>query len=214
MNKTKGKIMKYLLKIPASLLVALMFFGFAFVLNFGEVKAEADVACMSDSDCPSGQTCQRSPAQVSAGQGGDCVASSATDDEPGSDTPASTTDTSGDDDDDDGDSGTGNFGLESVPSEVPQDEISDVIVRIVQYVLGFVGVILLVMIIYGGFLYMTSAGNEEQAKRAKSVLTYAIIGIVIIAFAFIITEFVINALTGGENGDTDATTTTTDDSDD
>jgi hypothetical protein len=95
--------------------------------------------------------------------------------------------------------GGGKYGLEAV-SGLPKGEISDVIIRIVQYVLGLVGVVLFAMLIYGGFMYMTSAGNEEQIKKAKNVLTYAIIGIVIIAMAFLITQFIIGALGGGGEG--------------
>jgi len=92
---------------------------------------------------------------------------------------------------------SGGYGLDQVPSELPRDDIATIIVRIVNYVVGLVGIILLVMLIYGGVMYMTSAGSEEQAKKAKSVLTYAIIGIVIIALSFLITQFIVSMLTGG-----------------
>lgn len=95
-----------------------------------------------------------------------------------------------------GGAGAGNYGLGSITG-LPTGEVSDVIIRIIRYVLSLVGVVLFAMLIYGGFMYMTSAGNEDQIKKAKNVLTYAIIGIVIIAMAFLIAEFVIGALWGG-----------------
>jgi len=91
---------------------------------------------------------------------------------------------------------SGEYGLDQVPDELPRDDIAAVIVRIINYVVGLVGIILLVMLIYGGVMYMTSAGNEDQAGKAKKVLTYAIIGIVIVAFSFLITQFIVGALTG------------------
>ncbi|MFH1508552.1 MAG: hypothetical protein ABIE68_00015, partial [bacterium] len=44
--------------------------------------------------------------------------------------------------------------------------------NIIKWMLGLIGVVLVVLIVYGGFLYMTSAGNEEQVDRGKKVLTY------------------------------------------
>jgi len=73
-------------------------------------------------------------------------------------------------------------------------ELPDVIGSIIQWVLGIVGVILLVMFIYGGVLYATSAGNEDKTETAKKVMLYAIIGVVIIALAFVLTKYVIQAL--------------------
>ncbi|NQV00464.1 MAG: hypothetical protein HQ538_07025 [Parcubacteria group bacterium] len=97
-------------------------------------------------------------------------------------------------------SGSGGYGLELVPSELPRDDIAEIIIRIVRYVVGLVGIILFVMLVYGGVMYMTSAGNEEQIGKAKKVLTYAIIGIIIVAFSFLITEFIVSALTDSGGG--------------
>jgi hypothetical protein len=69
-----------------------------------------------------------------------------------------------------------------------------VVGKIIQIFLGLLGVIALGLIIYGGFLWMTAAGNEEQIDRAKKVLTSAIIGLVIILSAFGITTFILNSL--------------------
>ncbi len=69
--------------------------------------------------------------------------------------------------------------------------IREVVVSILNYLLGFVGLIAVAMLIYGGFRYLTSAGNEEVTKKAKSVILYAIIGIVIIALSFVIVNTII-----------------------
>lgn len=91
------------------------------------------------------------------------------------------------------------FGLEKA-QQVPgiaKSSIPVFVGNIIKWVIGILGIILVGLIIYGGFVYMTSAGNEERVQLAKRILTYAIIGIVIIAAAFIITELVLNALLGG-----------------
>ena len=73
-------------------------------------------------------------------------------------------------------------------------DLPEVVGSIIQWVLGIVGIILLVMFVYGGVLYATSAGNEDKVETAKKVMMYAIIGIVIIALAFVLTRYIIQAL--------------------
>lgn len=87
------------------------------------------------------------------------------------------------------------YGLEQIEG-LPKGEVSELIVRIIKAILGVVGVILFAMLVYGGFMYMTSAGNETRIGLAKRIITYAIIGIVIILASYIIAEFVIRAVTG------------------
>jgi len=58
-----------------------------------------------------------------------------------------------------------------------------------------VGVVAVIMIIFGGFKYITSAGNQENIKTAKTTIIYAIIGLVIVALAQIIVKFVLNQTT-------------------
>lgn len=62
---------------------------------------------------------------------------------------------------------------------------------VIKVALGLVGAILLVLIVYGGFTYATAAGSDEKVKKGRNILTYAIVGIVIIAAAWVITDFVI-----------------------
>jgi hypothetical protein len=73
------------------------------------------------------------------------------------------------------------------------------IANIIRIALGLLGIIAIGLIIYGGFLWMTAAGNEEQIDRAKKVLTSAVIGLVIILSAFAIATFVINNLLQATN---------------
>jgi energy-coupling factor transporter transmembrane protein EcfT len=82
-----------------------------------------------------------------------------------------------------------------------------VVGKIIQIFLGLLGIIALVLIIYGGFLWMTAGGNEEQIDRAKKTLISAIIGLAIILASFGIATFILNSLIdatnnngGGNNG--------------
>jgi hypothetical protein len=67
------------------------------------------------------------------------------------------------------------------------------IVNILSVVVGIVAVI---MIIVGGFRYITSGGSSEKVTAAKNTLLYAIIGLVIVALAQVIVRFVLTKTTG------------------
>lgn len=74
---------------------------------------------------------------------------------------------------------------------------ADLIKSIVNYVLGFVGALAVLIIIYSGFIYMTSRGNEKQIESAKNTLTYAIIGLVVIFASLIIVNAILSAIGAG-----------------
>ncbi len=66
---------------------------------------------------------------------------------------------------------------------------------LVALVLSFVGIIFLLLSIYAGIMWMTAQGNAAQVEKAKTLLTNATIGLVIISAAYSITVFVGNQLT-------------------
>jgi hypothetical protein len=77
-----------------------------------------------------------------------------------------------------------------------------IIARIINIVLLFLGVIAVGLIIYAGFIWMTSAGNDEKIEEAKKILKNAIIGLVIILSSWGIATFILNRLlqATGSNG--------------
>ena len=58
-------------------------------------------------------------------------------------------------------------------------------------VLGFLGVVFLVLVIYGGFTWMTAGGNQDKIKHGRDLVTWAAIGLIVILFAFLIVNYVI-----------------------
>lgn len=62
--------------------------------------------------------------------------------------------------------------------------------NIVTYVLGLGGIILFIMLIMGGFKFITAGGDPKAIEGAKKTLTYAIAGIVLIALSFLILRFI------------------------
>ena len=85
-------------------------------------------------------------------------------------------------------------------TDTPEDSglatIAKNVVNIFSYIVGAISVI---MIIYGGFRYITSGGSSEAVSAAKSTLIYAIIGLVIVALAQIIVTFVLGQTSGITN---------------
>ena len=75
-----------------------------------------------------------------------------------------------------------------------QTDLPTIIGRIINVVLGFLGILLLVYILYAGFLWMTAGGNEDNVKKAKTMIKNSIIGLVIIIAAFAISNFVLTQL--------------------
>jgi len=83
---------------------------------------------------------------------------------------------------------------ENPSGDVITTSVQDIIAYVINSVLGLLGVIFLVLIIYAGFLWMTATGNDEQVTKAKNILTRSIIGVIIIVAAYAISFFVLNAI--------------------
>jgi len=74
-------------------------------------------------------------------------------------------------------------------------------VRIINIALGLIGIILVTLILYAGFVYMTSGGDAKKTTQAKQIITNAVIGLVIVLSAWAITTFVISRLLNATAGD-------------
>jgi type IV secretory pathway VirB2 component (pilin) len=73
-------------------------------------------------------------------------------------------------------------------------DLKGFIANAINIVLGFLGIIAVLFIIYAGFKWMTAAGNEEQVGEARKMLVQAVVGLIIIFMAWAIGAFVINQL--------------------
>lgn len=74
-----------------------------------------------------------------------------------------------------------------------QTGIRALVLAIINFFLTFLGLLAVVMVIYGGFLYVGSAGNEENVNKAKKILMYAVIGIIIIIVSFALVNAILGA---------------------
>jgi hypothetical protein len=68
--------------------------------------------------------------------------------------------------------------------------LADVVGALVPYTLAFAGIILFLMLVYGGFLMLTSVGNMEQIEKGKKLITSSIIGFIIVFGAFWLMQIV------------------------
>ncbi len=75
-----------------------------------------------------------------------------------------------------------------------KDDIPILVGNIINYVLGILGVLALVMFIYGGLTWMTSEGSPDKIKKGKDTLIWAILGLALIFFSYSLLDFVLAAL--------------------
>lgn len=79
----------------------------------------------------------------------------------------------------------------------PETSLGDNVTDIVNAVIGVLGIVAVVIIIIGGVTYMTSSGDASKVKKAKDTILYGVIGLIVVALAFAIVNFVIlNVLKG------------------
>lgn len=74
-----------------------------------------------------------------------------------------------------------------------QTGLRGIVLTIVNFALTFLGLLAVIMVIYGGFLYIASAGNEENVNKGKKILMYAAIGIIIIIVSFALVNTILGA---------------------
>ena len=75
-----------------------------------------------------------------------------------------------------------------------EDQATQLIASIINILSLVVGVVAVVMIIIGGFKYITSGGDSGNVTGAKNTILYAVIGLVIVALAQIIVRFVLDRI--------------------
>ncbi|MBI5421846.1 hypothetical protein HZA44_01795 [Candidatus Peregrinibacteria bacterium] len=82
----------------------------------------------------------------------------------------------------------------AAPTVAAQGTLGQNISTIINYFLGILGLIAVAFLIYAGVLMVTAGGAEEQVTKARKIIMYAVIGIVIILLSYTIVTFVSSAL--------------------
>ena len=74
--------------------------------------------------------------------------------------------------------------------------LTEMLQTVVNIVLSVLGIIAVIVIIIGGFTYMTSAGDAAKLTKAKNTILYGIVGLVIALLAYAIVNFVLSTVFG------------------
>ncbi|OGL72581.1 hypothetical protein A3C96_02570 [Candidatus Uhrbacteria bacterium RIFCSPHIGHO2_02_FULL_60_10] len=72
-------------------------------------------------------------------------------------------------------------------------DVITIVAYFVNALIGFLGIIFLLLTIYAGFLWMTAQGDPKKVESAKAIIKNAIIGLIIVAGSYVITNEVFNA---------------------
>lgn len=73
-------------------------------------------------------------------------------------------------------------------------DITTIISTAIRFILGFLGVIFMILIIFGGLLWMTAGGDDNKVKKARDVISNGTIGLIIVLVAYALTIFVIKTI--------------------
>ena len=93
------------------------------------------------------------------------------------------------------------FGVKCVKVEaLGENDPRTIASNVIKIILGFLGIIAVVIILIGGFKWMTALGNDEKVEEAKKLIASGIIGLIIIVSAYAIAIFVLSRLTGISGG--------------
>lgn len=85
------------------------------------------------------------------------------------------------------------------PLNLDEDKpVADLAGRVIRTFLGVVGIIALIMFVYGGVLWLVSAGNAERLQRGKDIFVWSIVGIVIIFSSYAIVSFILEKIIAGK----------------
>jgi len=80
------------------------------------------------------------------------------------------------------------------------ESLTITVANIIKSFMGLLGIVVVGIIVYAGFLWMTASGNEEKVGMAKRMITQATIGLILILLAYSIADFIITAAVEGTTG--------------
>lgn len=76
-----------------------------------------------------------------------------------------------------------------LPNPIGADSPAEIIVNIINFALSILGLLTLVMFIYGGFVVLTAHGNADQFKKGVHSLVYAVVGLLIVLTSYSVLEY-------------------------
>jgi len=92
-----------------------------------------------------------------------------------------------------------NTGIDIIESDIatadsgiaPGDtDFFDVLDKIIVWLLGFIAVVAVAVVIWAGFMYILALGDQDKAQKAKRILLYAVVGLILVGSSFLIIQTV------------------------
>ena len=94
--------------------------------------------------------------------------------------------------------GTGDV---QISGDIVQDRtLGETVIDMVNFFIGFLGIIATIMFVYAGVLWVTAGGNDESIGKSKKIMTYAALGLVVVILSYSIVQFITSSA-GGSQGD-------------
>lgn len=84
-------------------------------------------------------------------------------------------------------------GGEACVSGEAETTVNNLVTTIINIFSAVVGIVAVIMILYGGFKYITAGGDSSRITSAQHTIIYAIIGLIIVALAQIVVQFVLSS---------------------
>ncbi|OGH91471.1 MAG: hypothetical protein A2534_00495 [Candidatus Magasanikbacteria bacterium RIFOXYD2_FULL_39_9] len=79
---------------------------------------------------------------------------------------------------------------------IASTEVSQIVSTVIKAMLGIIGGLTLLMFVYGGFRWLTSAGNPEKVKSGSQTMIWAVIGVMLVLASYILLSTFLDFLTG------------------
>lgn len=73
-------------------------------------------------------------------------------------------------------------------------DLKTTIMLVINVIMGFLGLVAVIIILWGGFKWMTAGGNEDQVGEAKKLIIAGVIGMAVVIGAYAIASFVVQSL--------------------
>ncbi len=82
----------------------------------------------------------------------------------------------------------------SLENPLEADSVPELVSNVIRGLLGIVGAIALFYLIWGGIVWLTSGGSAERVKKGKDTIVWAIYGLLIIFFSYVIVNYLFTEL--------------------
>jgi heme/copper-type cytochrome/quinol oxidase subunit 2 len=80
---------------------------------------------------------------------------------------------------------------------LPDQDFGSLIITIINWMLGFIVLLAILVIIYGSVIYIASSGDQQRVDQAKKTIKYALMGLIMSGLAWAIVNVVVTTFVGG-----------------